>query len=78
MDDYEITPPTPEELRTLFNEMGHSRAEIAELLHVSRKGLEKWTAPSGSASHRDIPLAAYELLLLKIERHPIYKKLEKV
>ena len=78
MDDYEITTPTPEELRELFNEVGLKRADIAEILHVSRKGLEKWTAPAGSASHRDIPLAAYELLLLKTERHPLYKKLERL
>ncbi len=73
MDDFEIAQPTPEELRALFNDVKFPRAEIAKLLHVARKGLEKWTAPKGSASHRGIPLAAYELLLLKLGRHPACK-----
>jgi len=75
MNKYEITQPTPDDLRTLFNQSELSRADIAALLHVSRKGLEKWTAPIGSASHRDVPLAAYELLLIKLDQHPTYGKL---
>ena len=75
MDDFELTQPTPEELRTLFSDIELSRAEIAELLYVSRKGLEKWTATECSASHREMPMGAYELLLLKVGRHPGYKKL---
>lgn len=74
MHENEIAQPTPDELRELFNEAGVTRAEIAAMLHVSRKGLEKWTAPKGSASQRDIPLAAYELLLIKLGKHSGYKK----
>jgi len=76
MDDFELTQPTPEKLRELFDVADLSRAEVARMLHVSRKGLEKWTAPEGSASHRGIPLAAYELFLLKTGQHPKYKKLK--
>ncbi len=74
MNEFNIVKPSPDELRALFNDSDMPRADVAELLHVSRKGLEKWTAPLGSASHRDIPLAAYELLLIKLDKHPNYKK----
>jgi DNA-binding transcriptional regulator YiaG len=70
MAEFEIKQPTPEELRDLMKESGVPRGEIADMLHVGRKTVEKWTASLGTTSHRAIPLAAYELLLLKLGKHP--------
>ena len=73
MDDYEITQPTPEEIRELVQEEGLSRSEAAALVHVSRRAWEKWVTKEGNQDHRAIPLAAWELLLIKTGRHPNFK-----
>ncbi len=74
MTEFEIKQPTPEELRVLFKESGLKRQEIAEILHVSGNAVEKWTLTSDSKSHRRIPLGLYELFLIKLGMHSIYKK----
>lgn len=74
MSDFEIEQPSPEELRELIKDAGLSRAEASELLHASRRTWDKWTARIDSQDHRSIPLAAWELLLIKAGKHPHYKK----
>jgi hypothetical protein len=73
MSDFEITQPTPEELRELVKSAGLTRGEAAELVHVTKRAWDKWTTKEGSPDHRNMPLAAYELLLIKLGEHPIHK-----
>ncbi len=73
MDDFELTQPTPDEIRALVQEEGLSRSEAAALVHVSRRAWEKWVTKADSNDHRAIPLAAWELLLIKTGKHPKFK-----
>ncbi|MFM0303989.1 transcriptional regulator [Paraburkholderia sediminicola] len=68
-----ITQPTPEELRQLILKHGVTRSEAAALVHVSINAWHKWSANEGSSDHRAMPLAAWELLLLKLGEHPTKK-----
>ena len=74
MSDFEIKQPTPEEIRALILKAGLKRAEASELLHASRRTWDKWTAKPDSKDNRAMPLAAWELLLIKVGKHPHYKK----
>ena len=65
-----IIQPTPDEIRTVLTESGLSREEFAALVHVSKLTVHKWVLPKESANHRGIPLAAWELILLKLDKHP--------
>ncbi len=73
---FKLILPEPEEIRELIKEAGFTRAEAAEMIHVSRRQLSKWLAPTDSQNLREMPLAAFELLLIKIGKHPFYKKIE--
>ena|GEM_PF-6465499 len=66
----ELSVPDPETLRSLFKELKVSRQEVAELLHVSTHTVNTWVAAEGTSLHRPMPLMAWELLLLKLNRHP--------
>ncbi|MCY0856445.1 helix-turn-helix domain-containing protein [Cupriavidus sp. D39] len=66
----ELKQPTPEEVRALLNDSGLSREDFAALVHVSKLTVHKWVLPKDSENHRGIPLAVWELLLLKLGRHP--------
>ncbi len=74
MDDFEITQPTPEEIRELVQDSGLSRATASNLVHASRRAWDKWTTKVDSQDHRAMPLAAWELLLIKTGRHPRFKE----
>lgn len=74
VDSFEITLPSSEEIRALIKEAGLTRAEAAALLHVPRRRLNHWVAPETGLEHRPMPLSAYELLLIKLDKHPLYKK----
>ncbi|MFM0347672.1 helix-turn-helix domain-containing protein [Paraburkholderia sp. RL17-347-BIC-D] len=69
----EITQPSPAEVRQLLEDSGMSREQFAELVHVSKLTIHKWVLPEGNQNHRGIPLAAWELLLLKLGKHPSKK-----
>jgi hypothetical protein len=68
-----ITQPTSEQLRQLILKHGVTRSEAAALVHVSINAWHKWSASEGSGDHRAMPLAAWELLLLKLGEHPTKK-----
>lgn len=70
-----IEPPTAQELRDLLKKHSLVRHEAATLLHVSTSALNKWTATG--REHRQIPLAIYELLLLKLDEHPTKKLVDR-
>lgn len=72
----EITQPTPADVRKLLDESGLSREQFAELAHVSKLTIHKWVLPTENPNHRGIPLAAWELLLLKLGKHPTKKLID--
>jgi DNA-binding transcriptional regulator YiaG len=61
---------THEDIKHLFSHHEITRAEAAELLDVSVHTVDSWTAPPSSTKHRAIPLACWEMLLLKLNAHP--------
>ncbi len=69
----EITQPTPEQLRELIRRHNVTRSEAAAMVHVSLNAWHKWSAAEGTVDHRAMPLAAWELLLLKLGEHPTKK-----
>lgn len=68
--DSEYKPPTPDEVRALIQCAGWSQTEAAKIVGASitpGKGsttIRRWKAPSGSRDARDIPYAAWRLMLL--------------
>jgi len=72
----EITRPSPDELRLIIKKHDLTRKEAAELLHVALKTLHTWLAPLGSKENRAVPVAAWELLLIKLGEHKEYGKLK--
>ncbi|MGU7843673.1 hypothetical protein ACV22V_29895, partial [Burkholderia sp. AW33-5] len=68
----EITKPSPEQLRETIKRHGLTRGEAAQLVHASITAWHAWSAPEGSSNHRPMPLAAWELLLVKLGEHPDY------
>jgi DNA-binding transcriptional regulator YiaG len=72
----EITQPSPAEVRQLLEDSDLSREQFAELVHVSKLTIHKWVLPEENQNHRGIPLAAWELLLLKLGKHPTKKLID--
>lgn len=64
--------PTPEDVAHLLRSSGVTNREAATLVHVSLLTVRSWVRYEGSASNRQMPLAAWELLLLKLGAHPTH------
>jgi len=77
MSTNKIEQPTPETVKDTIRDAGLSRAEAAELMHTTKHTLNKWTLPEDSQTHRPINLGAWELLLLKLGKHPVYELIDK-
>jgi hypothetical protein len=50
-----------------------TREQAAALVHTSARAWLNWCAPVDSPKHRQMPLAVWELLLIKLGEHPDYK-----
>jgi hypothetical protein len=72
-----IGQPTPEEIRALIKKHGITREQAATLVHASLRAWHNWCAPVGGSNHREMPKAAWELLLLKLGEHPHQKLVDK-
>ena len=57
MDDFELTQPTPDEIRALVQASGLSRSTAAELVHASRRPWDKCTTRADSSDNRPMPIA---------------------
>ncbi|WP_321885891.1 helix-turn-helix domain-containing protein [Paraburkholderia bannensis] len=64
-----ITQPTAEQISALIKKHGLSRQEAADLVHVSKFTWNGWVAPADNKMARAMPLAAWELLLIKLGEH---------
>lgn len=65
-----LKAPDAQALRSLMKEVRITRQEVAELLHVNIHTVNAWAAAEDTPLHRPMPLMAWELLLLKLNRHP--------
>jgi hypothetical protein len=66
-----VTTPTDEDIKTLLRKHGVTREQAAALLFVSQHTIDSWCAPITSRKHNDMPLSSWELLLLKLDEHPL-------
>lgn len=60
-----LTQPTPTEIEAARKSAGLSQTAAAELVHAGLRTWQNWEAPAGSTENRKIPLASWELFLLK-------------
>jgi hypothetical protein len=58
--------PEPDDINALIAKHGISHQQAAGLVHVSYRTWRNWCAPVGSNTHRDMPIGAWELLLIKL------------
>ncbi|SEO00991.1 hypothetical protein SAMN05216404_1105 [Nitrosospira multiformis] len=66
MDTSTLTTPSPDEIRAVLKKHNLTREQAASLLHVSLRTMHNWLAPVGTVNYRAMPLAAWELLLIKL------------
>lgn len=63
-----MNKPAPNQIKALREAARLSQSEAAELVHATRRTWQNWEAPEGSASHRAMPPAAWELFEAKAQR----------
>lgn len=72
---FELTIPTPEDVKRARTGLGLSQAQAAGVLGSKTKFAYKtWSsyeAPTDHPRHRAMPLAIWELFLLKTSQHPL-------
>jgi hypothetical protein len=61
-----LETPSPDEIREMLKKHKLTREQAASLLHVSLRTMHNWLAPDGTVNYRAMPLAAWELLLIKL------------
>jgi predicted transcriptional regulator len=57
--------PTPEKLRRFMQDYGITRKSVARLMRCSEAAVSRYLMPAGSPLAQPIPLARFELFLLK-------------
>lgn len=63
-----MSKPAPNQIKTVREAARLSQSEAAELIHATRRTWQNWEAPEGSANHRAMPAAAWELFEDKARR----------
>lgn len=76
MNEEAIEPPTPDEIRGLLKSKDITREKAAGLVHVGLRTFHSWVAPKGSKNYRPMPVATWELLLIKLDAHSVYKRVD--
>lgn len=62
----------PAALRKLLKECGITQAKAAELVGTHRSTVERWASGPDTVGHRACPPAAWHLLLLRLDKHPVW------
>lgn len=62
--------PTPDELRALRLKFDLTQSEAAHQVHVQLRAWQWW-----ESGHRKMPVGLWELLLIKADLHPNFKRL---
>jgi transcriptional regulator with XRE-family HTH domain len=60
-----MNKPAPNQIKALRDAARLSQSEAAELVHATRRTWQNWEAPEGTANHRAMPPAAWELFEAK-------------
>jgi DNA-binding XRE family transcriptional regulator len=60
--------PAPSDVKRLRELAGHSREQAAELVHAVYRTWQNWELDPSSPEAREIPLAVWELYLVKLTR----------
>ena len=68
-----LPKPTAENLRRVLKRRHWTQAKAAGLIHSTEGTLRKYAAPPTASSSLTMPMAAWELLLLKAGMHPTHK-----
>lgn len=68
-----ITQPTPDDIRAARAAAAHTQAEAATLVHAARRSWEAWESTAPGTATRAMPLASWELYLLKTGQHPVLR-----
>lgn len=68
--------PTPDQIRAERQSLGLTQTQAADLVHAHRQSWAKWERPAGDPEHRAMPLASWELYLIKSGRHPDFEALQ--
>lgn len=63
-----MSKPAPAQIKALRDAARLSQSEAAALVHATRRTWQNWEAPEGTASHRAMPPAAWELFENKARR----------
>lgn len=58
-------PPSVTDLRSVIRKLGLSGSEVASRVGVSPDNVRKWQATRDSPNHKQIPYAAWRLLLIE-------------
>lgn len=66
MNTFKLVTPSPDEIREILKKHRITRETASGLVHASVRAMHNWMAPAGSPHHRDMPLSAWELLLIKL------------
>jgi hypothetical protein len=72
----ELKQPTPDEIRSLLKSKDVTREKAAGLVHVGLRTFHSWVSPIGSTNYRPMPIATWELLLIKLDAHSVYKRVD--
>ena len=60
-----IARPSPFRVKSERKAAGLTQTEAGELVHSGLKNWQNWESPVGSRAHAPIPLAVWELFLIK-------------
>jgi|LauGreSuBDMM15SN_2_FD.fasta_scaffold16140_3 DNA-binding XRE family transcriptional regulator len=63
-----LNSPKPKTIKSARLALGYTQKEAAELVHVGLRTWQMW-----EAGDRRMPLAAWELCVIKCGLHPLYK-----
>ncbi len=66
-----LKSPSPEQIKAMRMALGHTQKEAAELVHVSLRAWQLW-----EAGDRKMLPGIWELCVIKVGLHPIYRPLQ--
>ena len=72
MSKFMLKSPTPQQLKDARKVLGYTQKEAAAHVHVTERAWQMW-----EAGDRKMPVGIWELCLIKVGLHPLYKQIGK-
>ena len=63
-----LSSPTPQQIKQTRLALGYTQKDSADMVHVSLRAWQLW-----EAGDRKIPPGLWELCIIKVGLHPLYK-----